>query len=306
MAIDDRARRFVEAFIRPRGIDLPAAEVFADTIEAEGGLGGRTPQGDSALGTALACPAVAACSRGAGRRTPAARGDQAEEGRADVSGQGRCGAGPVTILFAMASPEYLRFYDGTVQLLAARGHRVVLAVNMQRDKKPVRVEGLDFGRRQNRNGRPRAGAWRHVGIDRVWAARPHGFRAIFAPWFRCRTGASRADKAKGASTRLLCARCDPHARRHGYTPPARRSGCARALHSRQPGRGGVRARLRPGRRLRVAARRRGVGPGRLGKGGAGAGGACGGRHCELGQPDEQRAAARPAGPGHRLERSAAA
>lgn len=49
----------------------------------------------------------------------------------------------MTVLFAMASPEYLRFYDGTVQLLAARGHRVVLAVNTQRDKKPVRVEGLN-------------------------------------------------------------------------------------------------------------------------------------------------------------------
>ena len=49
----------------------------------------------------------------------------------------------MTVLFAMASPEYLRFYDETIQLLAARGHRVVLAVNTQRDKKPVRVEGLD-------------------------------------------------------------------------------------------------------------------------------------------------------------------
>lgn len=49
----------------------------------------------------------------------------------------------MTILFAMASPEYLRFYDGTVQLLAARGHRVMLAVNTQRDKKPVRLDGID-------------------------------------------------------------------------------------------------------------------------------------------------------------------
>ncbi|MBI2828462.1 MAG: hypothetical protein HYX77_04215 [Acidobacteria bacterium] len=49
------------------------------------------------------------------------------------------------ILFAMASPEYLRFYDATIQLLAARGHRVALAVNARRDKKPVRLDGLDDG-----------------------------------------------------------------------------------------------------------------------------------------------------------------
>ena len=46
------------------------------------------------------------------------------------------------ILFVMASPEYLRFYDGTIQLLAARGHRVALAVNARRDKKPVQLDGL--------------------------------------------------------------------------------------------------------------------------------------------------------------------
>ena len=49
----------------------------------------------------------------------------------------------MNILFAMASAEYVRFYDETIQLLAARGHRVALAVNMQRDKKPVRLEHVD-------------------------------------------------------------------------------------------------------------------------------------------------------------------
>jgi len=46
------------------------------------------------------------------------------------------------ILFLMDSPEYLRFYDSAIQELAARGHEVAIAVNHQRDKKPVGIEGL--------------------------------------------------------------------------------------------------------------------------------------------------------------------
>src|SRR5688500_5147885 len=44
------------------------------------------------------------------------------------------------VLFVMASPEYLRFYDDTIRLLATRGHRVAIAVNHQRDRKPVRLD----------------------------------------------------------------------------------------------------------------------------------------------------------------------
>ena len=46
------------------------------------------------------------------------------------------------ILFAMSSPEYLRFYDATVAELVARGHEVVIAANTMRDAKPVRFEAL--------------------------------------------------------------------------------------------------------------------------------------------------------------------
>jgi hypothetical protein len=49
----------------------------------------------------------------------------------------------VKILFAMASAEYLRYYDSTIRLLASRGHDVVIAVNFDRgDKKPVKLEGM--------------------------------------------------------------------------------------------------------------------------------------------------------------------
>jgi hypothetical protein len=46
------------------------------------------------------------------------------------------------VLFLMDSPEYLRFYDTVVEELAARGHEVAIAVNNQRAKKPVGIEGL--------------------------------------------------------------------------------------------------------------------------------------------------------------------
>ena len=46
------------------------------------------------------------------------------------------------ILLLMDSPEYLRFYDSAVEELAARGHDVAIAINNQRVKKPVGLEGL--------------------------------------------------------------------------------------------------------------------------------------------------------------------
>jgi predicted small integral membrane protein len=46
------------------------------------------------------------------------------------------------ILFLMDSPEYLRFYDSAVEELARRGHSVAIAVNHQREKKPVGLGGL--------------------------------------------------------------------------------------------------------------------------------------------------------------------
>jgi hypothetical protein len=46
------------------------------------------------------------------------------------------------ILFAMSSPEYLRFYDDTIVQLAERGHDVALAVNLVREGKPVRFDEI--------------------------------------------------------------------------------------------------------------------------------------------------------------------
>lgn len=45
----------------------------------------------------------------------------------------------------MSSPEYLRFYDTTIQELAARGHDIVLAVGVVKDGKPVRLDAAAGG-----------------------------------------------------------------------------------------------------------------------------------------------------------------
>jgi hypothetical protein len=45
------------------------------------------------------------------------------------------------ILFVLASPEYLRFFDRTIDRLVSRGHRVDLVVNDSAEHKPVGLEG---------------------------------------------------------------------------------------------------------------------------------------------------------------------
>ncbi len=84
-----KGRAFVEAFIRPHGLAVPAAERFVDAIDA--------------------------------RR-------------------------PLHVLFTMASPEYLRYYDSTMRLLADRGHHVAVAVNSLRERKHARLGLIDDAR----------------------------------------------------------------------------------------------------------------------------------------------------------------
>jgi hypothetical protein len=52
---------------------------------------------------------------------------------------------PLTVLFVMETPEYLRFFDSVLALLLERGHRVILAVNEDKQKKPVRLERFGDG-----------------------------------------------------------------------------------------------------------------------------------------------------------------
>ena len=46
------------------------------------------------------------------------------------------------VLFALSSPEYLRFYDDTIALLARRGQQVTVAVSAVRDGKPVGLDAI--------------------------------------------------------------------------------------------------------------------------------------------------------------------
>lgn len=46
------------------------------------------------------------------------------------------------LLFVMASPEYLRYFDSTIRLLADHGHSVHVAVNRLSEKKSVRLQSL--------------------------------------------------------------------------------------------------------------------------------------------------------------------
>jgi hypothetical protein len=81
-SVDDRARRFVEAFIRPRGLDVPAASVFADVIEAEGRIGGGAPSREGALAPvwrAALSPLAVAAQAAAHRRREAVRRQKVEQ-----------------------------------------------------------------------------------------------------------------------------------------------------------------------------------------------------------------------------------
>jgi hypothetical protein len=85
-AADDRARRFVEAFIRPKGLDRPAAEVFADAIEAEGRRGPVPVQRAGVLAPlwhAALYPLAAAARAAALRRRESAQRESAQRAARD-------------------------------------------------------------------------------------------------------------------------------------------------------------------------------------------------------------------------------
>ncbi|MGE0592547.1 MAG: hypothetical protein AB7G23_10100 [Vicinamibacterales bacterium] len=130
-----RSRAFVGAFVRPYGLDVPAATHFADAIEAEAAAPRPAPARPSPgtrLGRTLLAPAASA-ARVAVKRRASRRA--AEDGDA---------APPRTqrILFALSSPEYLRYYDSTMRLLADQGHDVAVAVNWLRERKAARLDEL--------------------------------------------------------------------------------------------------------------------------------------------------------------------
>ncbi len=130
-----RSRAFVEAFVRPFGLNTPAAVRFADAVEAAA-ANRPHPAPDTMsvrMRRLLMTPLTIAASVAARRR------QAARAGRRESPGPGQ----RLKILFTVASPEYLRYYDSTMRLLADRGHRVAIAVNALRERKHARLDLMD-------------------------------------------------------------------------------------------------------------------------------------------------------------------
>ena len=144
-----RSRRFVEAFVRPCGLDRPAGEEFANALEAAAELSVLPTQADFArrvIRTAIY--PVAALAHAASRRRKATRKARAaaDTGREPASHDDTSrdyDSNGVRLLLVMSSPEFLRYYDSTIRLLAERGHHVTIAVNQIKERKQARLDGLD-------------------------------------------------------------------------------------------------------------------------------------------------------------------
>jgi hypothetical protein len=133
-----KSRAFVEAFVRPHGLQTPAAARVVDAIEEEAAAPKPRPVAPSLsirLRRALLTP-LAHIARASARRRHARRAQRGP----------RPAGAPLKILFALASPEYLRYYDSTMRLLADRGHRVVVGVTFLRERKHARLELIDDDR----------------------------------------------------------------------------------------------------------------------------------------------------------------
>ena len=129
-------RAFVQAFIRPYGLDVPAADRFADVVEAEGRRGRLSPVSPGVsvrLRQFLLYPVAHLVRRLKPRRKAATRDDK-DAGTATPS--------RLRILFALSSPEYLRYFDSTMKLLVSRGHTVSVGVNWLRERKNARLGDL--------------------------------------------------------------------------------------------------------------------------------------------------------------------
>jgi len=126
-----KSRAFVQAFVRPHGLDTPAAGKFVEVIEATLAAPRPAPVRDSLLqsiGRRLLTPVAAlvrarATARKAKRRDPETTGTR-----------------PLRLLFVLGGPEYIRYYDSTMKALADRGHHVMVAVNDLQERKHARLE----------------------------------------------------------------------------------------------------------------------------------------------------------------------
>ena len=129
-----KSRAFVEAFVRPHGLGTPAAGKFVEVIEATAAAQRPAPVRGSLLqsiGRPFLRP-LAMVVRDRSRARKARRRDPETTATR-----------PLRLLFVMAGPEYLRYYDSTMKSLADRGHHVMVAVNALQERKHARLEMVD-------------------------------------------------------------------------------------------------------------------------------------------------------------------
>ena len=126
-----KSRAFVEAFVRPHGIDTPAAGKFVEVIEAMAAAPRPAPVSGSVLqsiGRPLLMPIAMLARSRSNVRKARKRDPETTASR------------PLRLLFVLAGPEYLRYYDSTMKSLADRGHHVMVAVNALQERKHARLE----------------------------------------------------------------------------------------------------------------------------------------------------------------------
>ena len=126
-----KSRAFVEAFVRPHGLDTPAAPKFVEVIEATAAAPRPAPV-RAGVWSRLMRPfltplALLARSRANARKARRRDGET-------------IATRPLRLLFVLGAPEYLRYYDSTMKALADRGHHVMVAVNALQERKHARLD----------------------------------------------------------------------------------------------------------------------------------------------------------------------
>src|SRR6266850_1603 len=131
---DEKSDAFIRAFVRPYGLDAPAAPRFVDAIESHMAAPAPAPVSrqlwQRGLTLLMRPVALAAAARVRRRRS------------AKQAAPAGAAARPVRFLFAVSSPEFLRYFDSTMEALVQRGHHVSVAVNWLRERKKARLDDL--------------------------------------------------------------------------------------------------------------------------------------------------------------------
>ncbi len=143
---EERNRRFVEAFVRPHGLEREATPIVVEAIEASGGRGCRRR---SSAGVAAAAAALGARplhrrqagqvearqpgQEGVGGRVPESSLSAGPSSRSTVwAGQAADGGG-LRVLLSMWSVNYDRLFEAGLRELLSRGHAVHVVFETDKD-----------------------------------------------------------------------------------------------------------------------------------------------------------------------------